>query len=135
MSLGGLGPPYAFATHGLTRTDSISVRWATALQLTNKRVDIMARSWSTVNSWVALGPTEASKPCPPKPPPTHTLRYGEQVLVLLRSVAALHGLHPAAYAAAFAQAFSAEGFTGYRDVSTKASHIEHSPFASTCASV
>jgi len=45
-------------------------------------------------------------------------RYGEQVLVLLQSLATLRGLHCQQYADSFGSAFG-DLFDGYRDVSTK----------------
>ncbi|KAF5831978.1 ADP-ribosylation/Crystallin J1 [Dunaliella salina] len=52
------------------------------------------------------------------------LRYGEQVLVLLQSVANCGGLDCSQYAASFAQAFQ-DTNGGYRDVSTKGFLANH----------
>eukprot|EP00983_Pelagomonas_calceolata_P121399 1160797-Pelagomonas_calceolata.AAC.4 len=49
-----------------------------------------------------------------------TLSYGEQVLVLLQSIAKCGGLDCCQYAASFAQAFQ-DTNGGYRDVSAKVS--------------
>ncbi|GFR40758.1 hypothetical protein Agub_g1370, partial [Astrephomene gubernaculifera] len=54
-------------------------------------------------------------------PPGANSPYGEQTRVLLRCLAEGGGLHCGGYAAAFEGAFGpASGFSGYRDVSTKA---------------